>query len=93
MDPVFFADPPDPDFKNPHPDPSVFYFNISHNLMGSKLCSLIRFWKILTKKERVESDKSTQNKVFYLNLVFAVFFMDLDPDPENKSDPEPAKRN
>ena len=40
----FFADP---DFKNLDPDPSGFCFN---KLMGSKWCSLIRFWRNLTKK-------------------------------------------
>ena len=42
LDPGFFADP-DPDFKNLDPDPSVFCFNLQKQIMGSKLCSLIRF--------------------------------------------------
>ena len=50
MDPGFFAEP-DPDFKNPDPDPSV------NKLMGYKRCSLIRFWRKLTKKDSVESAK------------------------------------
>ena len=49
MDPAFFVDP---DFKNL--DPPIFCFN---KLMGSKLCSLIRFLFCmnLTKKDSVES--------------------------------------
>ena len=42
----------DPDFKSPDPDPSVFCF---YKLMGSKWCSLIRFWRNLTKEDSFES--------------------------------------
>ena len=72
MDPNFFADS-DPDFKNKDPDPSVFCFN---KLMGSKGCSLIRFWKNLTKKDTLDS----VNMIYkYFLLVceqfFGVFFL------------------
>ena len=67
MDPNFFADS-DPDFKNKDPDPSVFCFN---KLMGSKGCSLIRFWKNLTKKDTLDS----VNMIYkYFLLVCEQFF-------------------
>ena len=48
-EPGFFADP-DLDFKNP--DPSVFCFSLGffNKLNGCKRCSLIRFWRKLTKR-------------------------------------------
>ena len=45
MDLGFFADP-DPGFKSPDPDPSI-----------KKLMVLTRFWRSLTKMDRVESAK------------------------------------
>ena len=66
MDPSFFADP-DPDFKNLDPDSSVFWFN---KLMGSKGCSLIRFWRNLLKKDSVESVKYSFKNLSYFYLQF-----------------------
>ena len=64
MDPDVFADS-DPDFKNKDPDPSVFCFN---KLMGSKGCSLIRFWKNLTKKDTLDS----------VNMIYKYFLLECE---------------
>ena len=49
------------------------YNKFSNNLMGSNWCSLIRFWRILTKKVF----KAIKQKTFTCTYVF---FMDPDPD-------------
>ena len=68
MDPGFYADP-DPDYKNP--DPFVFCFN---KLMESKWCSLIRFWRNLTKKDSVQRTKYDIQIFFTYTYSFWAFF-------------------
>ena len=63
--------------------------------MGSKGCSLIRFWRNLTEKDNGESAKYDKQFFFYMYLQFfsririgTWFLADPDPYSGKKSDPE-----
>ena len=80
MDPGFFADP-DPDFKNPDPDPSI------NKPMGSKWCFWLGFG-VTWPKRTVLRMLNMKLKKFLLLLTFlGRFFMDPDPDFSG-SDPD-----
>ena len=65
MDPSFFADP-DPDFKNPDTDSSVFAFHIFNNLSDSEK----KFDPDPDKRTRIRNTDSCSSHVLYLNIPY-----------------------